>query len=136
MNIRPLKDSDYNFVLSTWLKSYYEALKYYASGSVRAPYPKDDIFFQGHQAKIKGLLLTPGVQCLIMTAPDDDNQIIGWAVFDEGALHYIYVKHVFRRLGVGKKLREAVTAPVTIYSHHTKFSRHVNQGLTFDPYKF
>lgn len=136
MNIRPLRDSDYNFVLSTWLRSYYEALKYYSSGSVRVPFPKDDVFFQGHQAKIKALMALPGVECLVCVAPDDENQIVGWAVFDRDCLHYVYAKHVFRRLGIGNKIREAITAPITTYSHHTKFSKHVNKGLTYNPYAF
>lgn len=136
MNIRPMGDSDLNFVLSTWLKSYYEALKFYASGSVRVPYPKDDVFFQGHQAKIKALLLNPNTHCLVCVAPDDNDQIIGWLVYDRSTLHYCYVKHVFRNLGAGKKLKAAMTAPVALYSHHTKFSKHLNQGLTYDPYKF
>lgn len=138
MNLRPFRDeSDMNFVLSTWLRSYYDALKWYSSGSIRVPYPKDDVFFQGHQAKIKGLLLSPGTQCVICVAPDDENQIIGWVVYDKDCLHYMYVKHVFRRLKIGAKLREeANQGTLKTYSHHTKFSKHINQGLIYDPYRF
>lgn len=135
MNIRPLRESDMNLVLSTWLKSFYEALKYYSGGSIRVPYPRDDIFFQGHQAKIKALLLTPSVKCMVCVAPDEDNQILGWTVYDHETVHYVYVKHFVRKMGIGKKLRECAGTALK-YSHHTKHSRYLNKGLTYDPYRF
>lgn len=129
MNIRPMLDTDLNFVLSTWLKSYYEEQK--RNGSKGVIYPKDDVFFQGHQAKIKEILKT--AECSIATAPDDDSQILGWACFEKGIVHYIYVKQVFRKLGVAKRL---MPAQVNSYSHHTRYSRYLNNGLTYDPYTF
>lgn len=131
MKIRSMLDSDVNFILSTWLKSYYEELKRHGLKGVI--YPKDDIFFQGHQERIKELLKT--ASCDICTAPDDDHQIIGWIVYDKDSIHYAYVKQVFRKMGVAKALiSRALTA--RSYSHHTKYTRHINKGLVYDPYKF
>lgn len=133
--IRPMRDSDLNFILSTWLKSYYDALKFYSSGTIRVPFPKDDVFFQGHQAKIKSLLLSAKTECLVSVAPDDDNQILAWIVFDPECLHYCFVKHVFRQMGIGKSLMAHVKT-ATRYSHHTTRAKHINEGLLYDPYKF
>lgn len=133
MNIRPMRDTDLNLVLSTWLRSYYDALKFYSSGTIRVPYPKDDIFFQGHQDRIKHLLKT--AQCLVCVAPDEDNQIIGYVVFDEDTIHFCYVKHVFRKMGVGKKLM-AETGKPHFFSHYTKFAKYLNHGLIYNPYTF
>lgn len=130
MKIRPMRDGDVNFILSTWLRSYYEELKRY--GQKGCPYPKDDVFFQGHQEEIKKNL--PGMTVNICVAPDDDNQIIGWAATDNKCLHYIYVKQVFRKMGVAKKLLES--CKFERYSHHTRFSKHICKGLIYDPYKF
>lgn len=141
MNIRPMREGDVNFVISTWLKSYYEALKWYASGSIRVPYPKDDVFFKGHQLKIKKHLediqsaVNNGTKCSICVAPDEDNQIIGWIVYDKDAIHYCYVKHVFRKMGVGRALVK-LAGNTKSYSHHTKYSRYLNSSLEFNPYKF
>lgn len=131
MKIRPSREGDINFVLSTWLKSYYEALKYY--GSKGLPFPKDDVFFQGHQSKIKELLKT--AQCFVCVAPDEDNQIIGYIVFDKDSLHYCYVKQVFRKMGVARELKSKAIG-LEAYSHHTRYSRYLNKGLQYDPYKF
>ncbi len=135
MKVRPMRDADLNFILSTWLKSYYDALKFYSSGTIRVPYPKDDIFFQGHQARIKALLLSPKTECMVCVAPDEDTQILGWIVFDAETLHYCFVKHYFRQMGIAKKLKESVKT-ATKYSHHTTRAKYVNHGLTYDPYKF
>lgn len=132
MKIRPMQDGDTNFILSTWLKSYYDALKYYAHNG--APYPRDDVFFQGHQNRIKEKLKS--AQVLICVAPDDDNQIIGWLCFDDKSFHYCYVKQVFRKMGVAKKLKESAFVNQKSYSHHTKYSRYLNTGIIYDPYRF
>ena len=133
MNIRPLNpdnESERNFILSTWLESYYDELKNHGFKGVM--YPKDDVFFKGHQYAIKKTLGKS--KALICTAPDDDNQILGSVVFDDMAIHYCYVKQPFRKFGIAKKLCSESSAK--LYSHHTKYSRYINKGLTFDPYKF
>lgn len=131
MKIRSMLDSDVNFILSTWLKSYYEELR--RNGAKGVQYPKDDVFFQGHQDKIKDILKR--AKCEICTAPDDDNQIIGWVVYDPSSIHYCYVKQIYRKMGVAKALvSRALTA--RSYSHHTKYTRFIIKGLQYDPYKF
>lgn len=131
MKLRSMIEGDINFVLSTWLKSYYEELK--RNGSKGVIYPKDDVFFQGHQSRIKEVLKTS--ECLVCVAPDEDNQIIGWIVFDKDAIHYCYVKQVFRKMGVARELQKQAIQPRS-YSHHTRFSRYLNKGLTYNPYSF
>lgn len=141
MNIRPMRDSDLNLVLSTWMVSLFATYEHYARRiygegiqNIR-PFPSKGIFFKGHEAKIKALLLVPSTKCLVYVAPDDDNQIIGWTVFDQDTVHYCYVKNVFRKLGVAKSLMDK-SKGARFYSHHTNHAKHINQGLTYDPYKF
>lgn len=123
-------ESDVNFVLATWLKSFYEELK--RNGTKGVIYPKDDVFFQGHQAKIKDVLNRS--KCLICTTEEDQDQICGWIVFDQDTIHFCYVKNPLRKFGVAKKLISQASAK--FYSHHTKYSRYLNAGLTYDPYRF
>lgn len=130
MKIRPMREGDVNFILSTWLKSYYEELR--RNGHKGVVYPKDDIFFQGHQGRIKQHL--PSMTVMVCTPPDDENQIIGWLAGDQSALHYVYVKQVFREMGVAKALMNSCS--FKSYSHHTRFSKYLNRGLQYDPYKF
>lgn len=130
MIIRQMLDSDVNFILSTWLKSYYEELK--RNGNKGVIYPKDDVFFQGHQNRIKEALKRS--TCLICTTQEDESQICGWIVFEPETIHFCYVKNPLRRFGVAKKLLSHASA--RSYSHHTKYSRYLNMGLAYDPYKF
>ena len=141
MKIRPARDTDMNLVLSTWMSSVFSCYEHYAGRihgtdrkSIR-PFPSKGVFFEGHQLKIKALLLSPKTECLVCVAPDDDNQIIGWIVFDPDTVHYCYVKHVFRKYGAAKALMK-MPKTAKFYSHHTTHSKYINQGLTFDPYKF
>ena len=135
MKIRPMREGDVNFILSTWLKSYYEELR--RNGSKGVAYPKDDVFFQGHQEKIKETIKNG--ECFVCVAPDDENQIIGWIAMSATAVHYCYVKQVFRQMGVAKQLMlltQARITPIFSYSHYTRYSKYLNKGLQYDPYKF
>lgn len=130
MKIRPMREGDVNFILSTWLRSYYEELKRY--GQKGCPYPKDDVFFQGHQERIKEHL--PKMTVMVCVAPDDENQILGWSAHLNGCLQYVYVKHFVRKMGIAKALMKSCS--FDRYSHHTRFSKHICKGLTYDPYRF
>ena len=127
-----MRPGDVNFILSTWLKSYYEAMKFYSSGSIRVPFPWGDVYFQGHQEKIKKLL--ESASCLVCNAPDEEDQIIGYIVFDEDSLHYCYVKQVYRKMGVAKELRSKIIP--RYYSHATTHAKYITKGLEYNPYKF
>lgn len=133
MNIRPMKSGDTNFILSTWLKSYYDTLTTYSKKAQAKIAPPNEVFFKEHQEKIKKVL--ESANTLICTAPDDDNQIIGYIVTESGTLHFCYVKHVFRKFGVAKRLRLQV-GKLENYSHHTPLSKYINKDLIFNPYKF
>lgn len=133
MKIRPFKEGDLNFILSTWLRSYYDALTMFSRRASAKIAPPNEIFFKEHQAKIKELVKSADVQ--ICTAPDDDNQIVGYIVTKGDCLHFCYVKQVFRKLGVAKELR-ARSGTLSLYSHHTPYAKYVNKELTFNPYRF
>lgn len=135
MIIRPLQDGDTNFILSTWLRSHYASLQFYSSGTIIVPYPRDDVYFQGHQDKIKAVMALPGTRAMVCVAPDEPTQIMGWIVFDDETVHYCYVKAMYRRMGIGKRL-VASASSASKYSHHTKHSKYINKGLQYDPYKF
>lgn len=133
MKIRLAKESDINFVLSTWLRSYYDALRHYSQRAKAGFVPSNDIFFKEHQEKIKNRLKSS--QVLICTAPDEDDQIIGYLVFEDDCLHFCYVKNVFRKMGVAKELKKKA-GTLKNYSHHTTYSRYLAKGLVFNPYLF
>lgn len=144
--IRKLKDSDFNFVLSTWMKSFYEAILHYCEKSdylkskgcncPTAPYPRSAVFYKSYQEKIKSKFHSGEIMIDVFHSPEDEDQIIGWIAYDKECIHYCYVKQVFRKYGIAKKLIANANKGFTTYTHHTVYSRNFNKGLIYDPYKF
>lgn len=133
MIIRPHKEGDINFILSTWLRSYYDSLTHYSKKAQARIAPPNEVFFEHHQAKIKQVI--PDCEIRILTTEEDQNQIIGYIVYQKDTLHFCYVKAAFRKMGVAKKLKEKALG-LTCYSHHTTYSKYVAKELTYNPYKF
>lgn len=101
VRIRPMRDSDLNFVRSSWLKSYRRTV----------PDVLNDVYFRLHWEVAMGLLDRPGVRSLVACSSADDDQLIGWACGEPGAggkgralAHYCYVKHTFRGMGIARQL--------------------------------
>jgi GNAT superfamily N-acetyltransferase len=100
--LRPALSGDYNFVLSSWLKSYFRNRQLFAQGAQLS----EREYFVGHQRMVKWLLDRAPV--LVACNPDDESQIYGWACYEEDGdttvLHYVYVKAPYRGYGVGRTL--------------------------------
>lgn len=122
--LRPGTEDDLNFLLATWLNCYL------ASGNwIYRPSKK--VYFPGMEKQIKACLGTAKV--IVATTEEDPEQIIGYAVHCLDTLHFVYVKNLFRGLGVSKELMKGL--PVRYYSNHTSYSRYITKGLTYDPFR-
>jgi len=123
--LRPANETDTNFLLSTWLKSYYVHGNAYRK-------PNQSIYYKEHQDLVKKRLATSSVT--VATTSEDETQIIGYIVCDADCIHYLYVKNIFRGFGIAKKLLAGNWRDS--YSHHTAYSDQVNKGMQFNPYLF
>lgn len=94
--------SDLNMILNNWMtrnRRHYEFLP-------------DRVYYVGMQ-KLIGALATEG-NVVIAHNPEDINDVLGWIVYaptegtDAVLVHYTYVKHRFRRYGLGKRLLQAI----------------------------
>jgi GNAT superfamily N-acetyltransferase len=56
--------------------------------------------------------------------PAEPSVILGYVAYEERGgkvvLHYLYVKHQLRRMGLGRYLAEQVRANHCRYTHHTR----------------
>lgn len=105
---RPDDETERNYVLSSWKRSYGESpeLKHLT----RAAY-------FGMYGPVVERLLDAST---IAIAVDEDlpDTIIGFMAVEDGLLHYVHVKPRFRRMGVATwMLRELREMPIT-YTHH------------------
>lgn len=95
ITFRPIRDTDVNFILATWLKTY----KY--SGDLPARV-RDSEYFSTYEPILKELLsrATVTVACLI----DDPDVVIGYVCYEPEMLHWVHVKESWRNLGLAKLL--------------------------------
>lgn len=99
-------DSDHNFILSSWLKSFHGS-KF--AGSLAA-----DVYWTAYGETIRRLLADPDIKVTVACTTDDADQILGYIVHADSArapvVHYLYVKQTFRRLGIARQLMNKVLA--------------------------
>lgn len=119
--LRPGRDTDIDYVYSTWLRSYLRhgvGLGWARHGGpeARARYHR------GQQAVIRRIL-DRGARVTVAGLAGDEQLVCGWAV-DEPyprILHYVYVRQTLQRCGIGRQLLQHV-AP-TEHTHRCRAPR-------------
>ena len=117
--IRPMVDEDIPFIFNSWLKSY--RFSHFGEKITNT------IYFQDHHKVVERIIKNS--KTLIACDPEDSSQLYGYivAAVEEGilVLHFIYVKHTFRNLGIGKTLLDALghdKSSAAVYTHHTRMA--------------
>jgi len=106
--VRDYKPSDESFVLSTFLRGLYHGDSWFSK------IPKD-IFMDNYHIIAERLVRSPNVTIKIACLPDDPDVILGYSILsaDYSAMHWVYVKKIWRGKGIGRSLTptrlEAVT---------------------------
>lgn len=133
IRIRRATDGDVSFIFSSWLKSYRTAL-------VNKNIPSE-VYFTEHHKVIEDLLKT--CEVLIACNEKDATDIYGYICAErvDGifVVHYIYVKHTYRVLGVARMLInqfEHEIGVAAIYTHHTRIAERLapKHGFVYSPY--
>jgi GNAT superfamily N-acetyltransferase len=133
---RELKESDRDFVFSSWLFSFKGASPF--AKRIRG---KD--FYKNHQKVIENIIERPTLMTCVACLEDDPDVILGFIIWeqDQGtvSVHYIFVKEIYRGNGVGAFLWEEIPKKEVIYASHltypvVKFFNQ-NESLHYDPYR-
>lgn len=95
--------TDFNFIVSSWLKSY--------RNSAPAQDISNPVYYTFQAELIESILRDPANICLILSASNDPDQIMGYVIFNTTLpiVHYLYVKQVFRGRGIGALLLKAAS---------------------------
>lgn len=118
VKIRPPTDQDIPFIFNSWLKSFRE------TGFLCNPV-SNTIYFDSHHKLIQKILK----RATVFIACDEryPDQIFGYIVAEKidgvFVLHYVYVKHNFRKSGIAKTLLNAFDHDATIGSCCTHLTR-------------
>jgi GNAT superfamily N-acetyltransferase len=125
---RESKPEDRAFIYSSWLRSYRD--------SEFARSLSTDIYFHGHRQVLERIL--DRATTIVACDPEDPDHIYGWLCHEMGyppILHYVYVKHPYRGMGLGKQLFAAFDQGGKFdYTHQGRLSEKLKERGTFNPY--
>ncbi len=119
VRLRSIVEEDYPFLFNSWLKSY--RFSHFGEKITNT------IYFTDHHKIVENLVKNNKV--VMACSQDDPSQLYGYMVGgeEEGVLvlHFIYVKHTFRNMGIGKTLLDAFghdKERAGVYTHHTRMA--------------
>lgn len=108
-----MRESDRNFVLSSWLRSYsaksFDARDY---GERRTQ------FFDDYVHVVRSLLARS--QVIVACLREEPDVVIGWMAIEGDALHYVLVKPRWRQLGVARWMLEDYASTPVVFTHMTR----------------
>ena len=131
--LRGIEEGDLNFIFNSWLKSYRKS-----DFAKKVP---SDVYYYHHKGVIDRLLSHSSI--LVACNPDNPAQVFGYIVASHEpilAVHYVYVKYNYRKLGLGKALAEALIPDFcekeVLCTHANYYWRELSDkyALVFNPY--
>jgi GNAT superfamily N-acetyltransferase len=124
IELREPVPGDINFLLSTMLKGLYYGSKFWALVDQEA-------FFKNYEPFLKNLLIFNYVK--IACLQEDPDVILGYSLYKNNILHFIFVKKSYRKLGIGKLL---YPEGIDTVSHLTDSGDNIRKklNLKFNPF--
>lgn len=113
LQLRHAEPSDWNRIRSDWKLSYRDS-----PWARTLLWATSEVYYGWQSRIVDALLVHPECEAWVACWAEDPNTIAGWAV-NEGprVLHYVCVKHEFRRLGIAKRLLAHIEQDNVIYTH-------------------
>lgn len=132
IKIRKAISEDASFIFNSWLKSYRK--------SAFANIVCSTVYFSEHHKVIEKLLQSCDVY--VACNVEDPSQLYGYVVSEKkdgvDIIHYVYVKHTFRKLGIAKTLYKRIrdNNSACIYTHHTQWAERIAPrfSMVYSPY--
>jgi hypothetical protein len=120
---------DHSFIFHSWLHAHFK------NGDWPRRWPKWK-YMELHDVTIARIL--EGARVVVACNAERDGQILGYAVADQRALHWVQRKDPYRgkRLGAQLVARALAGTGVVVASHWTKAANHHGHawGVHFDPF--
>ncbi len=126
--VREVVHSDLEFIKASWVQGLYFGNSWKKGADFHSEAPVDitreipmHVFFDGYGPKIARLLADPRTRGRVCCLQEDPDVILGYSVYwEDGTLHWVFVKGVWRKMGIGKALLPKNIAFVT---HLTKVGK-------------
>lgn len=127
LDTRYATPDDLRFVRDSWFEAY-------RRGGY-APEVGFDLFQEGQKSLIAFLTEKPMHPVIVAFAEKTPDEILSWLCFDRETVHFVYTKHVYRKMGLAANLLE-LHGPFKFYSHQTRAGTKLanKMGLRYNPY--
>lgn len=123
IQIRDVRKEDLPLIYSTWLLGLYHGCEWFSR-------IKKDSFFKNYKLALERLL--PRCTIKVAVLSDDDDVILGYVVYRDSTLDWIFVKKAWRKMGIAKML---LPQGINNCTHLTKVGRSLKpKEWTFDPF--
>lgn len=123
IKIRDAKVSDQAFIFSSFLKG-----NYYGNDWFKAI--DKTIFMNRYKQVLTQLLIKRS--CKIACLVEDEDTVVGYSIYAPGVLDYVFVKPIWRRIGIAKDL---IPVGINTVTHLTKIGKAIKpREWIFDPW--
>jgi hypothetical protein len=126
IKIRNFLPTDINFLTHAWTNTY--------ERSRNNDYIRPEKY-KNFMAKMISATLNRA-ECKVACSLEDPNEILGFAVYEDALLHFVYVKTAYRTLGVATALLANLNKENLIISHETNAFSHLKLTAKFKPFTF
>lgn len=121
--IREAREEDKDFISKTWLPGLYYGNDWYNKID-------KEVYFSTYPKVVKHFLDISKIR--VACLPEDFDVILGYCVYQDNKLHYLYVKNAWRKLGVAKSL---IPQGINTCTHLTKIGANLlPKGWKFNPF--
>lgn len=124
---RNVKLEDKNFIMATFLRGIFYGDTWF--GQI----PKD-IFMSNYHKIAEALVTAPTTTITVSCLREDPDIILGYAMYTQNRLHWVFVKSAWRSIGIAKSL---VPQGIDTVTHLTKVGSGVlrkHPGVIFNPF--
>jgi hypothetical protein len=127
--IRDGTPSDDNFILATFLKGLYYGDSWFSL------IPKD-LFMVNYKHIVQSLVKSPKVSIKVACLKEDPSIILGYIMMskDEKTVHWIFIKSIWRKRGIGKSLWPTSATAVSHLSSLGKNLMSKVPNVVFNPF--
>lgn len=115
ISIRLGDASDTNFIFTTWLRSL-------RAGCFWFQQIQKETYFRNYNEIIHRILKRPSLKITIACLKEDPTVILGYAITEPESVHYVFVKPVWRRIGL---LKDLLKEPFSKVTHMTTEGKQV-----------
>lgn len=128
IKLRPANADDVGFIFNSWLKSF--------RNSALASNMPNEVYFSEHHKVIERILKFYDV--IVACNPEDVSQIYGFICggYTDNILtiHYAYVKHTFRKMGIMREMLNSFEHNpeyASVYTHQSKPAKAIADKYNF-----